>query len=111
MKTETIECTISGKGDTRDRALSDVFRQVPENVRKQASGTCFRIQPVDLTVTSAVEFRKREKFLGFLFARTRIQFRITARIVVEVSFIDLESIDFVVKNESLSITQHILQLR
>lgn len=111
MKTEMITCTISGKGDSRDRALSDVFRQVPDSVRAKASGTCFRIQPVELEVTSAVEFRKREKFLGFLFARTRTEFRLTARVVVEVSSINLEDVNFVVKDESLSVAQHLLQLR
>lgn len=111
MKTETVETKIVGKGDTKERALGDVFRQVPQSVRDKVSGTCFRIQPVEVTVANAVEFRKREKFLGFLFARTRIEFRITAQVVVEVSSLDVEGVDFVLKQESLSVTQHLLQLR
>jgi uncharacterized protein (TIGR03578 family) len=111
MKTETVTISIIGKGDTRERALSDVFRQVPTSVREKVAGTCFRIQPVDVGVVAAVEFRKREKFLGFLFARTRVEFSLTARVVVEVRYIDLETVDFVLTQESLSLTQHLLQLR
>lgn len=111
MKTETVATSIVGKGDTRERALSDVFRQVPQSVREEVAGTCIRIQPVEVTVTAAVEFRKREKFLGFLFPRTRTEFSLTALVVVEVSSIDVDSIDFVLKQESLSVTQHLLQLR
>lgn len=111
MKTETITTSIVGKGDTKERALGDVFRQVPKKVREKVPGTCFRIQPVDVKVTSAVEFTKREKFLGFLFPRTRTEFSITAQIVAEVSSLDVESVNFALKQESLSATQHLLQLR
>jgi uncharacterized protein (TIGR03578 family) len=111
MKTETVTMTIVGKGDTKERALSDVFRRVPEEVRAAVTGTCFRIQPVEVDVASAVEFRKREKFLGFLFPRTRIEFSLTTRVVVEVSHLDLDTVDFTVKQESLSVTQHLLTLR
>ncbi|MCU1407602.1 MAG: hypothetical protein JWQ43_3905 [Glaciihabitans sp.] len=111
MRTETVTTKITGKGDTPERALSDVFRQVPQSVRAEVSGTCFRIQPIDVKIGAAVEFRKREKFLGFLFPRTRIQFALTAQVVVEVSYIDLDSVDFLLTAESLSLTQHLLQLR
>ncbi|GAA3882895.1 hypothetical protein GCM10022381_26450 [Leifsonia kafniensis] len=111
MKTETIATSIVGKGDTKERAIGDVFRQVPQSVREKVSGTCFRIQPIDVTLSNAVEFRKKEKFLGFLFPRTRIEFRVTAQVVVEVSSVDVEEVDFTLKQESLSITQHLLQLR
>jgi uncharacterized protein (TIGR03578 family) len=111
MKTETVTTSITGKGDTRERALSDVFRQVPESVRGKVRGTCYRIQPVEVEIAAAVEFRKREKFLGFLFARTRVEFSLTARVVVEVSSIDLDTVEFALTQESLSLTQHLLQLR
>jgi uncharacterized protein (TIGR03578 family) len=111
VRTETVSASIVGKGDTKERALSDVFRQVPQSVREKVPGTCFRIQPVGVTVSDAVEFSKREKFLGLLFARTRIEFSITAQVVVEVSFIDLEEVRFTLKQEAVTMPQHLLQLR
>ncbi|WP_166793109.1 DUF4312 family protein [Cryobacterium lactosi] len=111
MKTETVTTSIVGKGDTKERALSDVFRQVPQSVREKVPGTCFRIQPVGVEVSKAVEFSKREKFLGVLFARTRIEFSITAVVVVEVSFIDLDDVAFTLTHEALTVPQHLLQLR
>lgn len=111
MRTEIITTSIVGKGDTKERALSDVFRQVPQSVREKVSGTCFRIQPVGVTLSNAVEFSKREKFLGVLFARTRIEFSLTAHLEVEVSYIDLEDVDFTLKQEALTLPQHLLQLR
>lgn len=111
MRTATIELDLTGKGDTRERAFGDVFRQVPESVRSRVQGQCIRIEPVGIEIVRARHHVRTEKFLGVLFPRTRDTYELRARVSVEVTSVDLDAVRFVRVEERLSPVQHVLQLR
>lgn len=102
---------ISGTGPTRERAFAAALQQVQARVGKETKGICFRVEPLDITVVSAVEHRWTEKFLGVLFPRERKRFELTLKIDVRVVALDLTAVDFSVREERLSPLQHALRMR
>nr|WP_239092056.1 DUF4312 family protein [Streptomyces sp. SID14478] len=102
---------LSGSGPTRDKAFATAIGQVQAEVGKRTDGVAFRVEPLDLDVVSAVEHRWTERFLGFLFPRTRRRFEITLRVDVQVASLDLDALDFPVREERLTPLQHALRLR
>ncbi|MFD1717660.1 DUF4312 family protein [Georgenia deserti] len=111
MRTARIDLELTGTGDTEERALGDIFRQVSGAVRARVAGPCLRIEPMDLAIRDAVCQVRTEKFLGLMFARRRETFRLTATVTVEVRFVDLERTSWRRVEEQLSPTQHLLEMR
>lgn len=102
---------VSGTGPTRERAFAAAMQQIQGRVGKETTGVCFRVEPLDVTVLSAVEHRWTERFLGLLFPRSRRKFTLTLRIETRVMAIDLDAVDFSVREERLTPLQHALHMR
>lgn len=111
MKETRHTVRVSGTGPTRERAFATAVQQVQAQVGKETRGVCFRVEPLDVAVVSAVEHRWTERFLGLLFPRARQRFELTLRIEVRVVALDLAVIDFSVREERLSSLQHALHMR
>ncbi|MEK8174087.1 SFCGS family glycine-rich protein [Streptomyces sp. M19] len=92
---------VSGTGPTGTR-LSAAMQQVQARVGKEATGVCFRVEPLDIAVVSAVEHRWTERFLGLLFPRERRRFVLTLSIEARVMALDLDAVDFSVREERLT---------
>lgn len=102
---------LTGSGPTRERAFAAAMAQVQHAVGERTTGVCFRVEPVDLEVVSAVEHRWTERFLGVLFPRRRAGYELTLRIEVRAAALDLDAVDFSVREERLSPLQHALHMR
>ncbi|MEV8225347.1 DUF4312 family protein [Streptomyces sp. NPDC079167] len=111
MDTTEHTLRLTGSGPTKERAFGAAMRQVQSAATGKGDGIAFRVEPVALEVLSAAEHHRTERFLGLLFARKRIHFEITVRVRVRVTSLDLDSVDFAVREEKLSTTQHLLQMR
>ncbi|WP_306321978.1 MULTISPECIES: DUF4312 family protein [unclassified Streptomyces] len=111
MKQTRHTLRLTGSGPTRDKALATAIGQVQATVDKLTDGVCFRVEPLELEVVSAVEHRWTERFLGLLFPRTRKRFELALRVEVQVASLDLESVDFTVREERLTPLQHALHMR
>ncbi|MGY0020828.1 DUF4312 family protein [Streptomyces sp. YJ-C3] len=111
MKETRHTLRLSGTGPTREKAFATAIGQVQSAVGKRTDGVCFRVEPLELDVVSAVEHRWTERFLGLFFPRTRQRFEITLRIEVQVASLDLDALDFAVREERLSPLQHALRMR
>jgi len=102
---------LTGSGPTREKAFAAAMRQVQQAVGERTDGVCFRVEPVRLTVLSAVEHRWTERFLGLLFPRKRSRFELTLRIDVRAFALDVDGLHFSVREEQLTPLQHVLQMR
>ncbi|MEU6840461.1 DUF4312 family protein [Streptomyces sp. NPDC046716] len=111
MKQSRHTLRLSGSGPTREKAFATAIGQVQSEVAKRTDGVNFRVEPLELDVVSAVEHRWTERFLGLLFPRTRQRFEITLRVEVQVASLDLDAVDFTVREERLSSLQHALHMR
>ncbi|MEU0302012.1 DUF4312 family protein [Streptomyces sp. NPDC006175] len=111
MDTTEHTLRLTGSGPTKERAFGAAMRQVQSAATGKGDGIAFRVEPVALEVLSAAEHHRTERFLGLLFARKRIHFEITVRVRVRVTSLDLDSVDFAVREEKLSATQRLLQMR
>ncbi|MEU8708223.1 DUF4312 family protein [Streptomyces sp. NPDC048565] len=109
----TVEQTLrlTGTGPTKERAFGAAMRQVQSAATGEGGGVTFRVEPLSLDVLSAAEHRRTERFLGVLFARRRVHFEITVRVRVRITSLDLDSVDFAVREEKLTATQHLLHMR
>ncbi|MFE6160697.1 DUF4312 family protein [Streptomyces sp. NPDC056486] len=111
MKQSRHTLRLTGSGPTREKAFATAIGQVQSTVGKRTDGVCFRVEPLELEVVSAAEHRWTERFLGLLFPRTRQRFEITLRVEVQVASLDLDAVDFTVREERLSPLQHALHMR
>ncbi|WP_326687465.1 MULTISPECIES: DUF4312 family protein [unclassified Streptomyces] len=102
---------LSGSGPSRHKAFADAMAKVQKTAGEKTTGVCFRVEPVDLEVVEAVEHRWTERFLGLLFARSRSRFSLTLKIEVRVASLDLDALEFSVREERLSPLQHALHMR
>ncbi|MDJ1133761.1 DUF4312 family protein [Streptomyces iconiensis] len=111
MKHTAQVLRLTGSGPTRHKAFADAMGQVQRAAGARTTGVCFRVEPVGLEVVEAVERRWTERFLGLLFARTRQRFELTLKIEVRVASLDLDALDFTVREERLTPVQHALHMR
>jgi len=111
MKTVEYILSLAGQGETKEAALSKLFSQVQGEVRKSVKGAPIRVEPKDLKIVSADVTRYTERFLGILFPRARSRYSIQARVTVQVTVLDLDTIQFTEHKEQLSSFQHVLKLR
>ncbi|ROQ60239.1 uncharacterized protein (TIGR03578 family) [Streptomyces sp. 840.1] len=102
---------LTGTGPTKERAFGAVMRQVQSAAAGKDGGVTFRVEPLALEVLSAEEHHRTERFLGVLFPRKRVHYEISMNVRVRITSLDLDAVDFAVREEKLSTTQHLLQMR
>jgi uncharacterized protein (TIGR03578 family) len=103
--------SLSGTGESKERAFNDVFSQIKPSVARIFPGIILQIEPQEVEVISATETSSVEKFLGFLFPRKRIRYDIAVMITVRLRFIDMTKIEFEKRNEELSAVQRVLRMQ
>lgn len=103
--------SISGTGESKERAFNDVFAQIKPLVAKTFTEIILQIEPQEVEVVSAIETSYVEKFLGFLFPRKRVRYDITVTITVRLRMIDVAEIPFEKRNEELSAVQRVLRMQ
>ncbi|MDX3767460.1 DUF4312 family protein [Streptomyces sp. NBC_01707] len=111
MRETLLTVRVTGTGPTRERAFAAAMQQVRQEVGKQVDGVCYRVEPQSLEVASATEYRWTERFLGLLFARARRRFELNLLVRVRAGHLDLEGLDFIVREERLTPLQHALHMR
>lgn len=96
-KTEQIQVRVTGQGDSKQRAFAIALNQVQKQVLKNSNNIMLRIEPLDITVVSAIEKITIERFLFIFLPRKKTFYDITLDISVNVTFIDLNDIKFISK--------------
>lgn len=95
MYTETTQTLrLSGSADTKEGAFNKIFSQIKHVVARQTTDLVVRIEPVGLSVVSATETVKHEKFFGLFFPKKRTQYDITVDIEVRLGIVHVENISF-----------------
>lgn len=103
--------SLSGTGESKERAFNDVFSQIKPLVAKTFSNIILQIEPQEVEVVSAIATSYTEKFLGILFPRKRIRYDIVVNITVQLRMIDTTEIQFEQRNEELSAVQRVLRMQ
>lgn len=91
----TTRVTVSGRGDSREKAFADALSRVQSSVLKSSGKVLLRIEPLDVQVIHARESVRQEKFLFFFLARERRSYSVELEITVSVSAIDTDKVNFV----------------
>lgn len=85
---------ISGKGNSKQKACAVALMSIQREVLKNSSNIMLRVEPVGVNLISASEEVFTEKFLFFFFPRKRICYSIVLDVTVEISFVDINEINF-----------------
>lgn len=96
-KTEQIQVRVTGQGDSKQRAFAIALNQVQKQAFKNSNNIMLRIEPLDITVVSAIEKITTERFLFIFLPRKKTFYDITLDVSVNVTFIDLNDIKFISK--------------
>lgn len=96
-KTEQIQVRVTGQGDSKQRAFAIALNQVQKQVFKNTNNVMLRIEPLDISVVSAIEKITTERFLFIFLPRKKTFYDITLDVSVNVTFIDLNDIKFISK--------------
>ena len=96
-KTEQIQVRVTGQGDSKQRAFAIALNQVQKQVLKNTNNIMLRIEPLDISVVSAIEKITTERFLFIFLPRKKTFYDITLDVSVNVTFIDLNDIKFISK--------------
>lgn len=96
-KSQQLTVRVKGKGDSKQKAFATALSQVQREVLKNTSNVILRIEPLDLQVVDAKENITTEKFLFFFLPRKRQFYEVTLDITVDMTFIDLNGIEFTSK--------------
>ncbi|NRR00816.1 DUF4312 family protein [Brevibacillus sp. RS1.1] len=101
MYTETTQTLrLSGSGDTKEGAFNRIFSQIKHVVARQTNDLVVRIEPVGVSIVSATEIVKYERFLGLFFPRKRTRYDITVDIQVRLGLVQVENITFQQQTET-----------
>jgi uncharacterized protein (TIGR03578 family) len=96
MKEQTTTTVqVRGRGETKQKAFAAALNGVQKAVLNQnANNILLRIQPLDVAVVKAIKTVRREKFFFFFFPRDRVTYDITLDVEIDVTTIDVETIEF-----------------
>ncbi|MGY3749071.1 DUF4312 family protein [Vagococcus acidifermentans] len=93
---------VSGTGDTPSQAFADALGKVKQAVLGKSSDIYLRIEPIDVTVLSAVQKKETEYFLFFFLPREKQHFSVDLQVEVQVQYISLAEVRFNVQEEKRS---------
>lgn len=91
---EKSSVTVTGKGKNRKEVFADALSNVQKQITKYADNVPVRIEPDTITILSAEEKSYTERFLFFFFPRKKAEYKLKLKIDVEISSIDINSVDF-----------------
>ena len=111
MQTEDRRVTVTGKGETLQRAFQDALNDMRKQLLKGKPEALLNADLVEVKVLKAVRHVWTEKFFGLFFKRQRENYLLTIRFTVRVSFVDLTTIDITEVAEQPGWTQRVLQLK
>ncbi|AFJ48575.1 DUF4312 family protein [Shimwellia blattae] len=90
----TTTVSVSGKGDSKEKAFADALNKVQGSVMKSSPHILLRIEPQDVKVVSAQVTARKEAFLFFFLRRERRTFSVTLDVTVSVTAINLDKVEF-----------------
>lgn len=111
MQTEDREVTVTGQGETLQRAFQEALNAMRKRLLTGRREALLKAEPEEAEVVEAVKAVWTERFFGIFFARQRQQYRLTVRFRVRVSFVDLDAIDITEVDGGLRFAQRLLQLK
>ncbi|RRJ64362.1 DUF4312 family protein [Paenibacillus oralis] len=103
--------TITGSGETKQAAFQQALLRMREGIVRDTQDILLQIEPLDFAVVSAVQHTYTEKFLGFLFARVRTKYEVTANITVRLRLVELANLEFSERVRQPSRVRRILRMR
>lgn len=93
-KQQQMTIRVKGSGNSKQNAFAIALSQVQQEVTKKINNILLRIEPVDIQVICASESITTERFLFFFLPRKKLDYRITLDVVVDVTFVDINTIAF-----------------
>ncbi len=111
MQTEDRKVTVTGTGETMQRAFQDALNSMRKQLLKGKPEALMKADPVEVKVLKAVRHVWTEKFFGLFFQRERENHMMTIRFTVRVSFVDLTTINVTEVKENPRWTQRVLQMK
>ncbi|HBV39384.1 MAG TPA: cytoplasmic protein [Erwinia sp.] len=90
----TTTVKVSGKGETKEKAIADALSRVQSTLLKASGKVLLRIEPQEVRVLQARESVRTERFLFFFLARERRSYSIELDVTVSVSAIEVDKINF-----------------
>lgn len=88
---------LVGTGKNKQQAFASAFSQIQKDLVKDESKVKVRIEPVEVSLVSALQESYTEKFLFFFFPRKRVNYSVTIDVKVKVTDIDISALDFEAK--------------
>lgn len=96
-KNQQMTVRVKGTGNSQQKAFAAALAQVQREILKNSNSIILRIEPLDVQVVTAYADISTEKFLFFFLPRKKELYEITIDVVVDVTFVDMADIEFVVK--------------
>lgn len=88
---------VEGTGKEKNQAFANALNQIHNRVLKEKNDVIIRIEPLDIQVVKAEQETFTERFLFFFLPRKRADYRVVLAVEVEITLIEMETIDFVEK--------------
>lgn len=88
---------VEGTGKEKNQAFANALNQIHNRVLKEKNDVIIRIEPLDIQVVKAEQETFTERFLFFFLPRTRADYRVLLDVEVEITLIEMETIQFVEK--------------
>ncbi|GKX61906.1 DUF4312 family protein [Pragia fontium] len=85
---------VSGRGDTKQKAIADALNSVQRTVLKESSNIILRIEPLDVEVINATVKVTKEKFLFVFFPRDREFYSVVLDVALDVTLLNVQEIRF-----------------
>lgn len=88
---------VEGTGKEKNQAFANALNQIHNRVLKEKNDVIIRIEPLDIEIIKAEQETFTERFLFFFLPRKRADYRVVLAVEVEITLIEMETIDFVEK--------------
>lgn len=90
LKTDSIWVEVTGKGDTKDRAVEDAFKEMRREVGKRITHPVVALRTMDVVLLDVQKEEREEAYLFVFMKRTVENWKIKAKIQLEIDYVDFE---------------------
>jgi len=94
IKHQHVTVTVSGKGNTKDEAVSHALSKIQKQIFAEVNQLVVRAEPENIEEVEATVEEYTERFLFFFMPRKRMKCNVTLKVDVDLKTMDAEKLNW-----------------
>ncbi|WP_066505817.1 DUF4312 family protein [Abyssisolibacter fermentans] len=89
LQSKEVELIIEGSGKTKKDVFAAIFTKLRKQIYSEVQGLILHMEPTKVYILSEEVNKINEAFLWFFMKREKTQYKIKAKVIVAIKYLDL----------------------